>query len=100
MIECVLNYTLTICKEIGVQLDNTHWYDHEQKSVETSHEGKVTILWNQQVRTGRTIPNNKPDNIIRDNEEGTRMLIYIAIPGHRNVIKKDEKILKYKHLTR
>jgi hypothetical protein len=52
------------------------------------------------VRTGRTIPNNKPDIIIRDNEEGTCMLIDMAIPGHRNVIKReDEKILTYKHLT-
>jgi hypothetical protein len=38
-----------ICKEIGVKLDNEQWSDHTQKSVETSHEGKVTILCNQQV---------------------------------------------------
>jgi hypothetical protein len=97
---CVLNYTLKICKEIGVQLDNKHRYDHVQKSVETSQEGKVTTLWNQQVRTGKTIPNNKPGNIIRDNEEGTCMLTDTEIPGDRYVIKKEaEKILKYKHLT-
>jgi hypothetical protein len=61
--------------------------------------GKVTILWNQQVQTDRTIPNNKPDILIRDNEKGTCMLIYVAIPGDRNVIKKDaEKVLKYKGL--
>jgi hypothetical protein len=59
--------------------------------------GKVTILWNQQVQTDRTVPNNKPDIIIRDNEKGTFMLIDVAIPGDRNVIKKEaEKILKYK----
>ena len=46
-----------ICKEMGVKLDKKHWYDYEPKSVETSHEGKVTILWYQQVRTDRTIPN-------------------------------------------
>jgi len=57
-------------------------------------------LWNQQVQTGITIPNNKPDIIIRDNEEGTCMLIDVAISGDRNVIKKEaEKILKYKDLT-
>jgi hypothetical protein len=28
-----------ICKEIGVKLDNKHWYDHVPKSVETSHKG-------------------------------------------------------------
>ena len=32
-----------ICKETGVKLDNRHWYDHVPKSVETSHEGRVTI---------------------------------------------------------
>jgi len=55
----------------------------------------VTILWNQQVRTSRTIPNNKPDIIICDNKKGTCILIDVAIPGDRNVIKKEaEKILK------
>ena len=48
----------------------------------------------------RTIPNNKPDIIIRDNEKGTCMLIDVAISGDRNVSKKEaEKILKYKDLT-
>ena len=60
----------------------------------------MTILWNQQVQTDRTIPNNKPDIIIRDNEKRTCLLIDVAIPGDRNVIKKEaEKILKYKDLT-
>jgi hypothetical protein len=38
----------------------------------------------------RTIPNNKPDIIIRDNEKGTctSMLIDVAISGDRKVIKK------------
>jgi len=70
------------------------------KSVETSQGGKVAILWNQPIQTDRTIPNNKPDIIIRDNEKGTCMLIDDAISGHRNVVKKEvEKILKYKDLT-
>jgi len=88
-----------ICKETGVQLDKRHWYELVPKS-ETSQGGKVTILWNQQVQTDRTIPNNKPDIIIRDNEKGTCMLIDVAVSGDRNVIKKEtEKILKYKDLT-
>jgi hypothetical protein len=45
-----------ICKEIGLKLENKHWHDHVPKSVETSLEDKVTALWNQQVRTHRTIP--------------------------------------------
>jgi hypothetical protein len=52
------------------------------------------------VQTDRTIPNNKPDIIIHDNEKRTCMLLDVAIPGDRNVIKKEaEKILKYKDLT-
>jgi len=70
------------------------------KSVETSQGGKVTILWNQQVQTDRTIPNNKPNIIIRVNEKGTCMLTDVAISGDRNVIKKEaEKILKYEDFT-
>ena len=87
-----------------------HWYEHVPKSVETGQGGNVTILWNQYVQTDRTIPNNKPDIIIRDNnkpdiitrdnEKRTCMLIDVAISGVRNVIKKEaEKILKYKDLT-
>jgi hypothetical protein len=89
-----------ICKETGVQLDKKHWYEHVPKSVERGQVGNVTILWNQQVQTDRTIPNNKPDIVIRDNEKRTCMLIDVAISGDRNVIKKEaEKILKYKDLT-
>jgi len=89
-----------ICKEIEVKLDNKHLYDHAPKSAETSHEVKVTILRNQQVRTDRTLPNNKPDVTIRENKKGPRMLKAVAIPGDRNVIKKEaEKILKYKDLA-
>jgi hypothetical protein len=42
-------------------------------------EGKVTIWWNQQVKTDRNILNNKPAIIIRDNEQGTSMLTDTAI---------------------
>jgi len=81
-------------------LDKKHWYEHVPKSVETNQGSKVTVLWNQQVQTDRTIPNNKPDIIIRDNEKGTYMLIDVEISGDRNVIKKEAgKILKYKDLT-
>ena len=89
-----------ICKEIGVRLGKKHWYEHVPKSVETGQGGNVTILWKQIVQTDRTIPNNKPDIIIRDNEKRTCTLIDVAISGDRNVIKKEaEKILKYKDLT-
>ena len=50
-------------------------------------------MWNQQIKTDRTIP-DKPDIIIHDNEKRTCMLIGVAISRDRNVIKKEtEKIL-------
>ena len=51
--------------------------------------GKVSILRNQQVRTDRTVPNNKPDIIMRDNEKRTCILIDVAISADSNVIKKE-----------
>ena len=60
----MLNYTSTYARKWGVKLDNEHWHDHAPKFVETNHEGKVTILVNQKVQTGRTIANNKPDIIV------------------------------------
>jgi hypothetical protein len=57
-------------------------------------------LWNQQTQTDRTIPNNKPDISIRDNEKGICILIDFAVSGDRSVIKKDaQNFLKYKDLT-
>jgi len=63
--------------------------NNNNKLVETRHEGKVTVLWNQPVQTDRTIPNIKPGAITCDNEKGTRMLIDVAVSGDRNVIKKE-----------
>jgi hypothetical protein len=91
-------YTLR-CTSTATNNKNNNNNKHVPKSVETSQGGKVTILWNQQVQTDRTIPNNKLDIIIRDNENGTYVLIDVAISGDRNVIKKAENILKYKDLT-
>jgi hypothetical protein len=42
-----------ICKKIEVKLDSELLYEHVPKSVETSQEGEVTILWSQQVQINR-----------------------------------------------
>ena len=64
------------------------------------NEGKVIILCNQKVHSDRNIPNNKPDILIRDNEEGTCVLLIVAISVDRNVIKKEaESTVKYEDLT-
>jgi hypothetical protein len=51
------------------------------------------------VNSDKTIPNNKPDIIIRDNEEGTYLSIDAADSGRIIMIKKGaEKILKYEEI--
>ena len=48
------------------------------------------------MQTDRTIPINEPDTIIHDSEKGTFIVIDVAIPGDRNVTKKEaENIVKY-----
>ena len=90
------NYTSTYVRKQGYK-----WTKTLVRTVETSQGDNVTILWNQQVQTDRTIPNNKPDIIIRDNEKITCMLTDVTTSGDRNVIKKEaEKFLKYKDLTK
>ena len=85
------------CKEIWVQSDNEQRYDHVPKLVETGHGGKVV---EPTVQTDRTVSNNKPDSIIRDDTEGTCMSKDVAVPGDGNVIEKEAgKILKYKDRT-
>jgi hypothetical protein len=66
---------------MGIKLYNECWYKHVPKFVETSPEGKVTILWNQQMQTNSTIPNKKPEIIILDNEKTICMLTDVAVPG-------------------
>ena len=84
MVEFVHSNTSTYSRKQGYNWTKKHWYENVPKSVETSQGGKVTILWNQQVQTDRTIPNNKPDIIIRDTEKGTCLLIDVAISGEGN----------------
>ena len=52
------------------------------------------------MQTDTTIPNNKPDIITGNYEEGTCKAIDVAISGDSNVINKEaEKFLKYKDLN-
>jgi hypothetical protein len=71
---------------IRVKLAKERCSEHAPMVRGKSHESEVTVLWNQKVKNGRTIP-NKPDIIIRDNVKGTCLITDIAISGDRNVIK-------------
>ena len=99
MTQCALISTLTCTRKWREKLDSERWYEHVPKLLDTGHEGKTTILWNQQVQTDKTILNNKQYNIICGNDKRTYMQIDVAISGERNVIKKEtEKILKHEDI--
>jgi hypothetical protein len=55
--------------ENRVKLHYENQYENAAKLVETSKEAKVTRLWNKEVHNDRSIPNNKPDKVIRENEK-------------------------------
>jgi len=78
----------TTCNRIAVTFDKQHWYQHIPESLERIYDGKVTVLWNQQVKSDESVPNNKLDNIIGVNGKGTCMLTDTAISGDGNVIRK------------
>jgi hypothetical protein len=48
-------------KKLLAKLEVEQWYKYISKPVETSHEYKVTVLWNQQIKMDRTHHTNKPD---------------------------------------
>jgi len=54
------------------------------KLIQTIHEVKVNILWNQQVQADRTSPNNKPDITIHCSEK-----VIIPVNGHLNFRKQN-----------
>ena len=73
------------------------WYEHKPQTV-TENE-RVTILWDMQIHTDKTIKANKPDIVIKDKKEKTCLLIDMAVPSERNTsIKVVEKLSKYKDL--
>ena len=86
-----------ILKHYNIKANDDKWYEHQPETV-TENE-KVTILWDMQVHTDKTIKANKPDIIIKDKQEKTCMLIDMAIPADRNTsVKVAEKLSKYKDL--
>jgi hypothetical protein len=57
-------------------------------------------LWNQGIKTYREVLANRPDIIIKNMKDKICLLINVAIPSDKNVIKKESKRkLKYKNLS-
>ena len=63
-----------------------HTHTHTHKPVFGQED--VTVLWNQAVHTDREVTANRPDIIIKNKKEETCILIDVAIPADRNVVRK------------
>jgi hypothetical protein len=53
-------------------------------TISRSFEEKVIVLWNQQLQTEKTIPNNKQDITMRENGKGTLLLQETGMLQERN----------------
>ena len=59
----------------------------------------MTILWDFLIRTDRTIQVNRPDIVIKHNQNKTCQLIDVSVPSDSNIsVKEFEKLSKYKDL--
>ena len=60
---------------------------------------KITILWDMPIQRDRVIEANRPDVVIKNKQEKSRLLIDISIPTEKNTsVKVTEKFSKYKDL--
>ena len=76
------------------------WYNHVPQSVTVSEDGKVVILWDNQIQTDRKVHHNKPDILIKDNRARIWYIIDFAVPmDHRVELKETEKKHKYMDLA-
>jgi hypothetical protein len=83
----------SIFKTLGIETTE-NWYSHIPNPV-CQHED-VTVLWNQGVQNNREVMENRPEIIIKNKKDKICLVIDVAIPSDRNVIKESEKKLKSK----
>jgi hypothetical protein len=70
-----------------------NWYSHIPKPV-CQHQD-ITVLWNQEIQIDSEVLANRSDTIIKNMKDKICLLIDVAIPSDRNVIKKEsEKKIK------
>lgn len=85
-----------MCKKYKIKVKEK-WYQHIPDPVIDTPE--ITIIWDTQVQTDRTIKANKPDIILKDKVKKECLIIDVAIPSDHNITEKEaEKRLKYKDL--
>ena len=85
-----------ILKDLGAEVTE-QWYNHVPKtSTEVSNH---SIMWDMQILTDARLSHNRPDIVVHNREKKTCLMIDVAVPQDRNVIKTTaEKIRRYRDL--
>ena len=85
-----------LCKHYEIP-HTEKWYEH---TLEPVVEGKnVTIPWGFTVHTDRKIDVNRPDIIIKNQEERTCIMMDMTVRSDQNILLKEfQKLSKYKDL--
>ena len=87
-----------ILRDLKIDVPET-WLNHEPAEVVT-RDG-INILWDSYIRTDKKVPHNRPDIIIHNENTRECLIIDVAIPVCKNVVKKEaEKIVKYRDLEK
>jgi hypothetical protein len=77
---------------------DSRWYKHNPPPVIENDQGKV--LWDFPIQPGRSIPENRPDIVIRNKMNRSVFLkVDVSVPNDSNVSRKhQENIEKYEDL--
>ena len=74
-----------------------NWCEHEPPKV--IENKNVTILWDFDIHTDRTIQANRPNIVVKNHNDKINFLIDISVPSDTNVsLKIFEKLSKYTDL--
>lgn len=86
-----------ICQHYDIPNLPDQYYLHVPEPVTTNDN--VTIMWDIQIHTDRTIKANKPDIVIKDKTTSQCWLVDMAVPSDYNIAAtKVTKLSKYKDL--
>ena len=72
------------------------WYEHVPQPVTQSHDGKIVITWDLEIKTDRKVGHNKPDVLVQDHENRIWYIIDFTVPMDQSIeTRENGKIHRY-----
>ena len=88
-----------LCKKYNI-VCTPKWFDHVPEKIVANKDGNVEIWWDEEVSTSKKVKHNRPDIVVKENEERKWIFVDVTVPmDHRVVVKENEKIEKYLDLA-